>query len=71
MTRTASLFPYRPFRAGATGSDSQAPPCGGVSILTGPFGPVQHALKSAADTAFQAFQSSPALSGRCNISAAA
>ena len=37
-----------------------------VSILTGPFGPVQHSSPSMTVIA-RAFQSSPALSGRCNL----
>ncbi len=39
-----------------------------VSILTGPFGPVQH-LAHHATPPDSAFQSSPALSGRCNLRA--
>ena len=38
---------------------------GGVSILTGPFGPVQHDPE-VHGPARKMFQSSPALSGRCN-----
>ena len=37
-----------------------------VSILTGPFGPVQPAAASMAEVRYWPFQSSPALSGRCN-----
>ena len=82
--------PHRPFRAGATprsGGRARSQP---VSILTGPFGPVQHwdcreratgALVSILTGPFgpvqleardldwgvsSVFQSSPALSGRCN-----
>ena len=39
-------------------------PC--VSILTGPFGPVQPGSPTRSLSVFTPFQSSPALSGRCN-----
>ena len=38
-----------------------------VSILTGPFGPVQRAWAASGHLGAQLFQSSPALSGRCNL----
>ena len=38
-----------------------------VSILTGPFRPVQHDVRDPPDDGKNWFQSSPALSGRCNV----
>ena len=62
-----SFNPHRPFRAGATSHAGHIifTPIS-VSILTGPFGPVQHSTGEY-DTEAVEFQSSPALSGRCNL----
>ncbi len=38
-----------------------------VSILTGPFGPVQQVEANYEQVSVTEFQSSPALSGRCNL----
>ena len=62
---TLSFNPHRPFRAGATLFFSYNLHPLGVSILTGPFGPVQQP-PAGAFTLAAMFQSSPALSGRCN-----
>ncbi len=63
-----SFNPHRPFRAGATlrGAHGHFAPLRPVSILTGPFGPVQPLSPCTSDHQHQRFQSSPALSGRCN-----
>ncbi len=58
--------PHRPFRAGATRCENARRGNGQpVSILTGPFGPVQ-LLAVLEYCRVRRFQSSPALSGRCN-----
>ena len=63
--RRVSFNPHRPFRAGATRAGRAEPRGQRVSILTGPFGPVQPPAGRLISGRL-AFQSSPALSGRCN-----
>ena len=58
--------PHRPFRAGATDTAARLAQTGRVSILTGPFGPVQPGQTRRISASNPLFQSSPALSGRCN-----
>ena len=67
--RSESGFnPHRPFRAGATpGIVTLYHDEARVSILTGPFGPVQQGDGLVAVVRAVLFQSSPALSGRCNF----
>ncbi len=64
--RQTGFNPHRPFRAGATARAPTAAPGQLVSILTGPFGPVQRPSAGHLRPPSGVFQSSPALSGRCN-----
>ncbi len=61
----ARFNPHRPFRAGATAITLSPCNLDRVSILTGPFGPVQRCTRQSTACKGE-FQSSPALSGWCN-----
>gem|GEM_PF-5691440 len=66
--RWSGFNPHRPFRAGATrGLALDELEHLVVSILTGPFGPVQPWTWRNEAPSAPMFQSSPALSGRCNL----